>query len=128
MTTLNYIQPGSYRIHWFVKYTRKGNQYILKDLDGAICDVPVLCSSHKEADARLVFHAVYASLISPDKSVCVVSDNTDANIILLSTALQMKGTLFIFVKEHLKVARANIAAKTFLLPWCNRMRVYIPIL
>ena len=47
----------------FQIYITKGYQCILKDLGGAICDVPELSSSHKEADARLAFHAVYASCL-----------------------------------------------------------------
>ena len=74
--------PGSYPLVCQI-YITKGNQYICKDLGGAICDVPELSSSYKDA-----------SSLSPDKSVCVVSDDTDVNTILLSRTLQMEGTLY----------------------------------
>ena len=60
-----------------------GSEYYLKTTEMIISQIPELTSSHREADPRLAFHAVYASSRLSNGSVCVVSDDTDVYILLL---------------------------------------------
>ena len=74
-------------------YVTKGNKCIFKGTEVEVLGIQDIQSEHKEADTRLAFHAMYASSLSPDKSICVVSDDTDV-IILLSIVNNMKGTWY----------------------------------
>ena len=74
-------------------YVTKGNKGIFKGTEVEVLEIQDLQSKHKEADPRLAFHTVYASL-SPAESISVVSDDTDVFIILLSIVNNMKGTWY----------------------------------
>ena len=74
-------------------YVTNGEKCVLIR-NGNLSNVAELQCYHKEADPRLAFHAVYASNISTGEPVCVVSDDTDVFVILLSIVSHMKGTLF----------------------------------
>ena len=71
-----------------------GNKCIFKGTEVEVLEIQDLQSKHKEADSRLAFHAMYVSSLSPDLSICVVSDDTDVFINLLSIVNNMKGTLY----------------------------------
>ena len=74
-------------------FVTKGSQcfFRAKETDSWDC-VPSLCSSHKEADPRLVLHAVYAS--SNHNGVCVVADDTDVYILLLYVSRRCTSSLY----------------------------------
>ena len=72
----------------------KGNKCVFKGTEVKVLEITDIQSKDKEADPRLAFHGVYASSLSPDKSICVVSDDTDVFIILLPIINNMKGTLY----------------------------------
>ena len=74
-------------------YITREEKCFLKSPNEMAIEVPELQTKLTEADPRLALHAVHASKIFPYQSVCVVADDTDVYIILLSVAFQMKGTL-----------------------------------
>ena len=89
---IDYLIGGKYKFNRPVYVTKEKKSFLIQN--GTSTDVPELFSNHKEADPRLALHAVYASSIAPNEAVCVVCDDTDVFIILLSIATQMKGDLF----------------------------------
>jgi len=89
---IDYLISGKYKFYRPVYITKEKKSFFIQN--GNSADVPELFSNHKEADPRLALHAVYASSIAPNEGVCVVCDDTDVFIILLSIAAQMKGHLF----------------------------------
>lgn len=74
-------------------FVTKDDKCILKN-NGLITEVESLRCNHLEADPRLALHAVIASKQNPNKSIAVVSDDTDVFIILLSIASEMHGILY----------------------------------
>ena len=89
---IDYLLKGFYSFNRPV-YVTNGEKCVSIQ-NGNLSNVAELQCYHKEADLRLAFHAVYASNISTGEPVCVVSDDTDVFVILLSIVSHMKGTLF----------------------------------
>ena len=71
-------------------------------------EVPELQTYVTEADPRLALHAVYSSNLYPNQSVCVVADDTDVYILLLSVASQMKSTLLF--RQGTSIEYHNVSA------------------
>ena len=89
---IDYLLRGFYSFNRPV-YVTNGEKCVLIQ-NANLSNVAELQCYHEEADPRLAFHAVYASNISTGEPVCVVSDDTDVFVILLSIVSHMKGTLF----------------------------------
>ena len=75
-------------------YVTKNDTCSLKEINGNVSDILDLHSTHREADPRIAFHAVFASSAAPQESVCVASDDTDVFIILLSIVKHLNGRLY----------------------------------
>ena len=72
-------------------YVTKGQFCYSKKLHGTITSAEVLFSKHREADQKIPNHVLFA--ISPESSVCVVSDDTDIYILMLYIAKHCNGNL-----------------------------------
>ena len=89
---IDFVLTGEYVFNKPVHITSGGKCYS-KNPDDEFIEVPELETKLKEADPRLALHAIHVSKIYPNESICVVSDDTDVFIILLSIALHINGTL-----------------------------------
>ena len=89
---IDFVLNGNYSFDKTVFITREEKCFLKRPNEMAI-EVPELQTYVTEADPRLALHAVYSSNLYPNQSVCVVADDTDVYILLLSVASQMKGTL-----------------------------------
>ena len=79
-------------------YVTKGQFCYSKKLHATITTVEVLFSNHREADQKISNHVLFA--LSPELSVCVVSDDTDIYILMLYIAKHCNENLYFRQGTH----------------------------
>ena len=104
---IDFVLNGNYSFEKTVFITR-GEKCFLKRPNEMAIEVPELQTYVTEADPRLALHAVYSSNLYPNQSVCVVADDTDVYILLLSVASQMKSTLLF--RQGTSIEYHNVSA------------------
>ena len=71
---------------------------LFKKRHATITSVEVLFSNHREADQKIPNHVLFT--ISPESSVCVISDDTDIYILMLYIAKHCDGNLYFRQGTH----------------------------
>ena len=74
-------------------YVNKETECYYKSLSTPAVRFPDLDSNHREADQMIPMHAVHAGQ-SPERSVCVVADDTDIYLSLLYVSSQVESDLY----------------------------------